>query len=254
MVSAAITAILTSQTMQPVRAARKRHEKTRRAAPGPMRGRVILALSRAAISRTRSRVHAPSRAAFPASYGSGRSAHCGEEPRQPQARRPILHRLIFDGEIPRTDHGIHAPDQIINGQQSYASRTDRNAAVGGVVTIVAHDEKVAGRHDHVRRFIVLSACNHLEDWMLVSARQRLDIARCRCNATVLDFCFASASGTETGRNAIDPHLSVVQPDPVTGQSDHTLHPDLRSVTWPSKYDNVASFGQRGKDARRLGKD
>src|SRR5262249_55227850 len=96
--------------------------------------------------------------------------------------------------------------------------------------------------------------NHLEDWMLVSARQRLDIARCRCNATVLDFCFASASGTETGRNAIDPHLSIVQPDPVTGQSDHTLHPDLRSVTWPSKYDNVASFGQRGKDARRLGKD
>src|SRR5258708_31823326 len=59
------------------------------------------------------------------------SMHRGKKPRDAETGQPGPYRLATHAEIPRSDHGVGAADQIIHRQQPDAALADRNAAVGG---------------------------------------------------------------------------------------------------------------------------
>src|SRR3979409_2601469 len=63
----------------------------------------------------------------------GCSMHRGEKPRRAEAGQPGPYRLAADAEIPRSDHGVGAADQIIDRQHPDAAVADGDAAVGGGV-------------------------------------------------------------------------------------------------------------------------
>src|SRR5262245_52992570 len=68
------------------------------------------------------------------------SVHAGKKPAQPESRQPRPHRLVADTHVPRADHGIRASDQIVDRQEPDAAVAHRNAAVGGIVAVVAQHE------------------------------------------------------------------------------------------------------------------
>ena len=77
------------------------------------------------------------------------AAHCTVVKKR-DSRSPAGHVQIGwcrTREIPRSDQGFDASDQIGDRQQPDAAGFDGDAAVGGVVAIVAHDKKMVGRHD-----------------------------------------------------------------------------------------------------------
>src|SRR6478735_9050640 len=100
--------------------------------------------------------------------------HRGEKPRQPKTRQPGPHRLAAHAEIPGADHGIGPADQIVDRQQSDAAVAHRDAAVGGVVPVVAEHEQLSRRHRHFRRVVEPAIVLDLEDRVADAVRQRLD--------------------------------------------------------------------------------
>ena len=119
----------------------------RAAARSSSRSRAIVACS---ALMGRCRVRRSSSTARDRAVVEARLAHRGEEPREAEAGQPRPHRLFADAEIPGTDHGIGASDQVVDRQHADAAIAQRHAAVGGVVAIVAHDKQMAGRYRHFR--------------------------------------------------------------------------------------------------------
>src|SRR5260370_29211911 len=61
------------------------------------------------------------------------SMHRGEEARGAETGQPGPYRLFADAEVPRSDHGVGAADQIVDPQQPDPAFADGNAAAGGIL-------------------------------------------------------------------------------------------------------------------------
>src|SRR6202171_6875128 len=103
------------------------------------------------------------------------SLHRGEEPRESKAEQPGPYRLAADAHVPGPDHRIGAADQIVDRQQANAAVAHGNAAVGGVVAVIAEHEQFSRRYRHFRRVVEAAVVAHLEDSVGEAVRQPLDV-------------------------------------------------------------------------------
>src|SRR6187397_2093970 len=103
------------------------------------------------------------------------STNAGKEPLQPETCRPGPYRLAAHAHVPGADHGIGAADQIVDRQQADTAVAHRDAAVGGVVSVIAEHEQIARRYRHFSGVVEAAIIADLEDRVLDAIRQRLDI-------------------------------------------------------------------------------
>src|SRR5882757_3126707 len=181
-----------------------------------------------------------------------RSMHRGEEPRDAETGQPGPHRLAADAEVPRSDHGVGAADQIIDRQQPDTAVAHRHAAVGGVVAVVAHHEQMVRRHGHFRRVVEPAIVAKLENRMRNAIGQSLDIAMGWLYSAVAVFGFASPIGLQRCSMIVDEELALPHLDAITGQADDTLDPGLRPVAGPAEHHDIAELRRFAEHASSLG--
>src|SRR6516164_2350394 len=158
-----------------------------------------------------------------------RSMHGGEEPCEAKAGQPCPYRLAAHAEIPGAHHRVRAADQIVDRQQPDAAFANRDAAVGGIVAIIAEYEEFSRRHGHFHRVVEPAVVAQLVDRMRNAVRQRLDIAPGALYIAVIVLRITRAVGFERRRVIVDEELALAHLDTVAGHAYDTLDPGLRGV-------------------------
>src|SRR5438552_8273963 len=179
--------------------------------------------------------------------------HRGEKPRDTETGQPCPYRLVADAEIPRCDHGVGAADQVIHRQHTDPAVAHGNAAVGGVVAVVAHHEQPSRRHRHFRRVVEPPIVTQLENLVTDAIRQSLDVAIRRLHAAPVVFCLANPVGLQLGGMIVDEELAMPDLDTIAGKADNSLDPGLRPVTRPAEYNDIAALWRFAEYAASLGK-
>src|SRR5260221_542008 len=124
------------------------------------------------------------------------SMHRGKKSRDAETGQPGPYRLAAHAEIPGSDHGVGAADQIIHRQQPDAALADGNAAVGGVVAVVAHHEQMIRRHRYFGRVVEPAIVAQFENRVADTIRQGLDVAIGRLDAAIVVFGLSHAVGLQ----------------------------------------------------------
>src|SRR4051812_13758471 len=92
--------------------------------------------------------------------------------------------------VPRPDHALDPSDQIFHRYGADATGRRSEAAVGGIVAIVAHHENLASADPEFSRIVEIAIAAKLEDRMLAPVRQRFDETRRGHDAAILAFQFS----------------------------------------------------------------
>src|ERR1700754_3564914 len=121
-----------------------------------------------------------------------RLMHRRERPRQTQTGEPRPDWTVLYFHVPRAHHGIDAADEVFNRQQANPTFSDRDAAVSGVVAIVAHHKQPIRRDEDIGCIVEESVFPQFENRVWRPARQGFNEFGCRRRVPLFVLCLTGA--------------------------------------------------------------